>query len=92
VIANSIDFNGRFGNVTASRLDSDEVRSKLRNDNNLNNDKFLGGMVGDGLLGEQSARGTPTKIGRIVKKKQTSLGEKSIGQTVNPLVRGFKEL
>jgi len=90
-IFNYIDFNEEFSNISSSRLDSAELKSKFRNDTNLTSPRFLGSMVGDELVTEEIAKNIPPKVGRVISKKVASFGEKPIGQTTNPLLKAFKE-
>lgn len=92
VIKNSINVEEDFGDITTRRLDSAEVRSKLRDDGNLSNSKFIGATITDGILSPSYAKKSPTEINRIVQKKQASYGETPIGQTKDALTKTFKEL
>ena len=92
IINNAINVEADFGDITTRRLDSAEARSKLRDNNNYNNSKFIGALRNDGILSANASLGLPTEIGRIVTKKQKSFGENPIGQTSNPLIKPFKEL
>jgi len=92
IIKNSINVEEDFGDITTRRLDSAEVRSKLRDDGNLSNSKFIGATITDGILSPSYAKKSPTEINRIVQKKQASYGETPIGQTKDALTKTFKEL
>lgn len=91
IIKNAINVEEDYGYLTTRRLDSAEVRSKLRDDGNLNNGKFIGATINDGILSPQYAKNSPTEIDRIVQKKQASYGNKPIGQTKDALTKTFKE-
>jgi hypothetical protein len=92
IIKNAINVEEDYGYLTTRRLDSAEVRSKLRDDGNLSNGKFIGATINDGILSPQYAKNSPTEIDRIVQKKQASYGKNSIGQTKDALTKTFKEL
>jgi len=92
IINNAINVEEDFGDITTRRLDSAEARSKLRDNNNYNNSKFIGSLRNDGILSANASLGLPTEVGRIVSKKQKSFGENPIGQSSNPLIKPFKEL
>ena len=91
IIKNAINVEEDYGYLTTRRLDSAEVRSKLRDDGNLSNSKFIGATINDGILSPQYAKNSPTEIDRIVQKKQSSYGNKPIGQTKDALTKTFKE-
>ena len=91
IIKNAINVEEDYGYLTTRRLDSAEARSKLRDIGNLNNSKFRGSLVNDGILSPNASMGVPTEVGRVIQKKQASYGEKPIGQTSNPLIKGFRE-
>lgn len=91
IIKNAINVEEDYGYLTTRRLDSAEARSKLRDIGNLNNSKFRGSLVADGILNAGASLGVPTELGRVIKKKDASYGEKPIGQAQDPLIKGFKE-
>jgi len=60
------------GGVTDKKLNTSEVRSKLKEQTNLNNNKFLQSQVDNNNLNSGFASVAPEKIGRIKGEAQTA--------------------
>lgn len=66
------------GGVTNKQLTSGEVRSKLRDNNNLNNTDFTATQVAEGKLNPAYSSPNPGKIGRIAGKDPTTTENSNI--------------
>jgi hypothetical protein len=66
-----IDRSTDTGGVTNKQLTTSEVRSKLRDNNNLNNTDFTATQVAEGKLNPSYSSPNPPKIGRIADKAPT---------------------
>lgn len=78
---NAINYEEKTGGVSKKPLTTREVRSKLRDPDVQNNEKFIGTAIGSSVLSSTYANTTPPKIGRIESKKPTKiLGIDKIGQ------------
>lgn len=83
ILRNSVDKTEDYGGVADRELTVAEVRSKLRDQNALNNEKFIGAMISEGKLNPTYVQSTPGEVGRIVgknmtpKRGNTGLGNKS---------------
>ena len=65
------------GGVTKRKLTAEEVRSKLRDNNTLNNTDFTAVQIAEGRLSEKYSSPNPSKIGRSASSSPT-VGENSI--------------
>ena len=65
------------GGVTGRKLTDTEVRSKLRDNNTLNNTDFTASQIAEGRLSEKYSSPNPSKIGRSASSSPT-VGENSI--------------
>ena len=60
------------GGVTDRPLTTGEIRSKMRDDNNRNNEDFTGKQVAENKLNPESlGKGIPSKIGRTASNDPT---------------------
>ena len=66
------------GGVTNKQLTTGEVRSKLRDNNNLNNTNFTATQVAEGKLNPSYSSPNPPKIGRIADKAPTTTENSNI--------------
>ena len=66
------------GGVTNKQLTSGEVRSKLRDNNNLNNTDFTATQVAEGKLNPAYSSPNPGKIGRIAGNDPTTTENSNI--------------
>ena len=66
------------GGVTNKQLTTGEVRSKLRDNNNLNNTDFTATQVAEGKLNPSYSSPNPPKIGRIADKAPTTTENSNI--------------
>lgn len=79
-ITNSIDLSVPTGGITEKDLTTKGVRSKLKNSNNLQNNKFVLRQVSKGVLSPTYSDPAPTELGRMVNKKENTVsGSKDIG-------------
>jgi hypothetical protein len=77
---NIINRNSKNGNVSSKDLNTKEIRSKLRDPSNQQNDQFLGNAVSEGKLSPGYANYTPPGVGRVVGPDPTpQFGVTSIG-------------
>jgi hypothetical protein len=63
-LLNSFDRTEDYGGLSNRELTISEVRSKLRDINALNNQKFVGAMIAEGKLNPAYNQQAPKKIGR----------------------------
>ena len=68
ILRNSVDKTEDYGGVANRELTVSEVRSKLRDQNALNNEKFIGAMISEGKLNPTYIQSTPGEVGRIISK------------------------
>ena len=61
----AIDRTQDNGGLSDRTLSTAEVRSKLRDENNLSNDDFVGNAVTSGTLSNVYTKSVPTRIGRL---------------------------
>jgi len=84
-LKNQIDKTVDYGGISARRLTTPEVRSKLRDPITIANEKFIGSQIAEGKLSASYIRPTPTSIGRTVsnepgiKRGSTPIGNSSKG-------------
>lgn len=64
-LKNSIDRTEDYGGLSNRELTVEEVRSKLRDKNNLNNEQFIGAMISEGKLNPTYVQMAPSKVGRV---------------------------
>jgi hypothetical protein len=87
VIRNQIDKTVDYGGVSAKRLTTPEVRSKLRDPLTLANKKFVGAQIAEGKLSPAYVNSVPPSIGRTVpneggiKRGFTPIGNSSRGRS-----------
>ena len=72
------------GGVTNKQLTSGEVRSKLRDNNNLNNTDFTATQVAEGKLNPSYSSPNPPKIGRVANNKPTPTENNNIVGPAGP--------
>ena len=73
-----------YGGVSTTDLTTRQVRSKLRDPNNLNNIKFTGSAQADGVLSHNFSLESPPATGRIVSgEKSPRIGSRPIGKARN---------
>ena len=68
-IKNKIDKSENYGGVSKTDLTTKEVRSKLRDPNNINNETFVGAILAEGLVSPAFTTIGPQETGRISGKK-----------------------
>lgn len=71
-ILDGINQTKNSGGITDKKLDTGQVRSKLKEFSNLQNNKFLQSQCANGALNASFAAITPSKIGRIKGMAQTA--------------------
>jgi len=87
VLKNQIDKAVDYGGVSSRKLNTPEIRSKLRDPNTLSNMKFVGAQIAEGKLSPTYINATPPAIGRVVKNTPapkrgiTPIGRQSKGKT-----------
>lgn len=87
ILKNQIDKSVDYGGISARRLTTPEVRSKLRDPITLANQKFVGAQIAEGKLSGNYINPTPPSIGRTVaneggvKRGYTPIGNSSRGRT-----------
>lgn len=90
-LKNSIDRSADYGGVANRELTTAEIRSKLRDHNNLNNSQFIGAMISEGKLSPKYVQSVPDKIGKTVGlEAQKTRGTTSIGKRSDKTVRFSK--
>ena len=72
------------GGVTNKQLTSGEVRSKLRDNNNLNNTDFTATQIAEGKLNPAYSSPNPPKIGRVADNKPTPTENNNIVGPAGP--------
>ena len=76
----SIDKSTDYGGVATRELTVAEVRSKLRDQDTLNNETFIGAMIAEGKLNPTYVQAAPSEIGRIISREtQPRRGTQIIG-------------
>ncbi|MBH19971.1 MAG: hypothetical protein CL851_06020 [Crocinitomicaceae bacterium] len=84
LMKNSVDKTVKYGGVAKVDLTTREVRSKLRDPNNLNNETFIGSCITDGVLSPNFASLVPKVTDRSNgSEKIPSTGSKPIGKSRN---------
>ena len=87
ILRNQIDKTVDYGGVSAKRLTTPEVRSKLRDPLTLANKKFIGAQIAEGKLSPAYVNSVPPSIGRTVpneggiKRGFTPIGNSSRGRS-----------
>ena len=82
VVKNTLDLTVKTGGITTKKLVTSEVRSKLRDPNNIRNETFLGRMIAEGAIHGSATNPTPKRIGRTVSTKTSvARGETPIGNS-----------
>ena len=87
ILRNQIDKTVDYGGVSAKRLTTPEVRSKLRDPLTLANKKFVGAQIAEGKLSPAYVNPVPPSIGRTVpneggiKRGFTPIGNSSRGRS-----------
>lgn len=87
VIRNQIDKTVDYNGISAKRLTTPEVRSKLRDPLTLANKKFIGAQIAEGKLSPAYVNSVPPSIGRTVpneggiKRGFTPIGNSSRGRS-----------
>jgi len=87
VIRNQIDKTVDYDGISAKRLTTPEVRSKLRDPLTLANKKFVGAQIAEGKLSPAYVNSVPPSIGRTVpneggiKRGFTPIGNSSRGRS-----------
>jgi len=87
VIRNQIDKTVDYNGISAKRLTTPEVRSKLRDPLTLANKKFVGAQIAEGKLSPAYVNSVPPSIGRTVpneggiKRGFTPIGNSSRGRS-----------
>jgi hypothetical protein len=69
---NTINQAVKNGDVSDKPLTTSEVRSKLKNSNNLNNSKFIQNQISRGTLSPNFAAAAPSSVGRVRNQQQTA--------------------
>lgn len=64
VIKNQLNKSVDYGNVADRKLNSSEVRSKMRDRNNITNESFIGAQIAEGKLSASYINSIPPAIGR----------------------------
>tara|TARA_B100000035_G_scaffold311539_1_gene321257 strand:+ start:5558 stop:7636 length:2079 start_codon:yes stop_codon:yes gene_type:complete len=78
--AEKIDRSRNYGGLSKVDLTTERARSKLRDPNNLKNQKFTGSLVAANIISKNFAVPTPIKFGRIVgPEKNIMRGVEDIG-------------
>ena len=78
--AEKIDRSRNYGGLSKIDLTTERARSKLRDPNNLKNQKFTGALVSANIISKNFAVPTPVKFGRIVgPEKNIMRGAEDIG-------------
>jgi len=86
----SFDRTEDYGGVSNRELTVSEVRSKLRDKNTLNNQRFIGAMIAEGKLNPKYVQSIPKKIGRTVPlEAQPKKGLQPIGNRAD-ITKRFK--
>lgn len=67
-----MDKSTRYDGIAAQSLTVKACRSKLRDDANRNNTKFIGALLEEGILCEEYNNPTPPEVGRIVDGQSTT--------------------
>ena len=84
----SIDKSTDYGGVATRELTVAEVRSKLRDQDTLNNETFIGAMIAEGKLNPTYIQAAPSEIGRIVSREtQPKRGTQTIGNRGDRTIR-----
>jgi len=84
VLKSSFDKTENYGGIASRELTVEEVRSKLRDANALNNRKFIGAMISEGKLNPKYAQQSPSKIGRTASlKSNPGRGVRPIGNNAD---------
>jgi len=86
VMKNNIDMNSKYGNISARKLNTAEIRSKLRDPNTLRNTSFIGSQINEGKLSETYTKQIPPKVGRVVNNTSTP----NTGSRIMPNAPGGK--
>ncbi len=77
-----------YGGLSTTDLNTEQVRSILRDPNNVNNAQFISSNIADGVLSPHYSRQTIAATGRVVgAKKSPRLGTTPIGRSSNPSKR-----
>ena len=78
-------------NKTPNNLTTEEVRSKLREDQNYNDTNFIASQIGEGSLKSSYARDLPVKLRNAKDIKQsTIIGKKIIGNADGATTKKFQ--
>lgn len=87
---NQIDRTSETGGISTRKLQTAEVRSKLRDPKTISNQSFVASQVAQGILSADYILAIPPEIGRTV-GKEPGIGRNSkpIGNTSKTKVRGF---
>jgi hypothetical protein len=70
-IFNSIDLSVETGNVTNREITPREVRSKLKDQGHLKNEKFIQSQIGKNTLSPEYSKSSPSQLGRIRGEQST---------------------
>jgi hypothetical protein len=82
---NRLDRTVHYGGVSKVDLNTRQARSKLRDPNNINNEKFISSLIADGTVSPNITRVTPLSTGRIVGgEKVPRRGIEPLGRATNP--------
>jgi hypothetical protein len=66
VMKNQIDKSVQYGGVSARKLSTGEVRSKMRDPITIANKQFIGSMIAEGKLSPEYINAVPPKTGRKI--------------------------
>ncbi len=83
-LKNSIDKTVPYGGLSSRKLTTPEVRSKMRDPQNIRNESFIGSQSTAGKLAALWANKVPEKTGRVVSIKDTKIR----GQNSFPNAKG----
>jgi len=93
ILYNQINRTADYGGVSERTLTTTEVRSKLRDPKNQQNEKFIGEVIGEGTLSATYSNSIPDDIDRILNDEATPrrVNSKSIvGKSVGAEAKRFK--
>ena len=90
VIFNKLDHTNDFSGVSSRKLTTEEVRNKLRDPANRNNEQFVGSQVIDNKLSPNFVKSAPQKIGRVESRKTIKRGNRQIGNISNSKTKKFE--
>ena len=77
-----------WGGLSSTDLTTEQVRSKLRDPNNLNNEVFISNSIAEGVLSPHFSRQVIASTGRLVGgEKSPRIGTTTIGKAKNPSKR-----